>query len=100
MPTLVPLAWFTGRRTIMGDFANGAGMGAVTVIVVVAIVALNMLLDTRPLQGERRATANGPSKAWAVAATGATAERNRRHRVPLYGPHPQRQAAMPARMDT
>lgn len=46
VPALVPLAWFTGHRTIMGDFANGAGLEAVTVIVVVAIVALNMLLDT------------------------------------------------------
>lgn len=45
VPTLVPLAWFTGRRTIMGDFANGAGMEAVTVIVVVVVV-LNVLLDT------------------------------------------------------
>lgn len=46
VPALVPLAWFTGHRTITGDFANGAGLEAVTVIVAVAIVALNMLLDT------------------------------------------------------
>jgi manganese transport protein len=48
---LVPLAWFTSRRTIMGDFTNGACMEAVTVIVVVAIVALNVLLGYLTIAG-------------------------------------------------
>lgn len=48
---LVPLAWFTSRPSIMGDFTNGACMKAVTVIVVAAIVALNVLLGYLTIAG-------------------------------------------------
>jgi len=41
---LIPLAWFTSRRQIMGAFVNGAALRVGAVVVVTAIVALNLLL--------------------------------------------------------
>jgi len=41
---LIPLAWFTSRRQIMGAFVNGAALRVSAVVVVTAIVALNLLL--------------------------------------------------------
>lgn len=41
---LIPLAWFTSRYGIMGEFRNGVGVRALSVVIVVVIVALNVFL--------------------------------------------------------
>lgn len=41
---LVPLAWLTGSKKVMGPFANGRPLQVATIAVTVAIVALNLLL--------------------------------------------------------
>lgn len=41
---LVPLAWYTSKKTLMGQFANGLPMRITAAAVVVAIVTLNILL--------------------------------------------------------
>lgn len=41
---LIPLAWYTSRRQVMGAFANGVVMRATACAVATAIVALNVLL--------------------------------------------------------
>ncbi|WP_246043634.1 Nramp family divalent metal transporter [Rarobacter incanus] len=41
---LIPLAWLTSRRALMGSFVNGRIMRATTIVVVIAIIALNVAL--------------------------------------------------------
>ncbi|MGI5158702.1 Nramp family divalent metal transporter [Microbispora sp. CA-102843] len=41
---LVPLVWYTSRRRVMGDFANGPALRAVSGVVCAAVAALNVLL--------------------------------------------------------
>lgn len=41
---LVPLAWLTGSKKVMGPFANGRPLQIATIAVTIAIVALNLLL--------------------------------------------------------
>ncbi len=49
---LVPLAWYTGRKAVMGTFANGVLLRWTTVVVSAAIVALNLVLIYLALIGE------------------------------------------------
>jgi len=41
---LVPLAWCTSRRAVMGDFANARPLRVVAGVVTLAVVVLNLLL--------------------------------------------------------
>lgn len=49
---LLPLIWFTGRRSVMGDYANGAALRIAAVVIAVLIVALNALLILLTLTGQ------------------------------------------------
>lgn len=49
---LIPLAWYTGRRAVMGDFVNRLPLRIAAVVVSVAIVALNVLLLTLTITGQ------------------------------------------------
>lgn len=49
---LIPLAWLTSRRSVMGVHANGVTLRIVAVLVVVAIVALNVVLLVLTAVGE------------------------------------------------
>jgi manganese transport protein len=48
---LIPLAWLTGRASVMGEFRNRAGVSAVVWSLVFLIVALNLFLLTRVAGG-------------------------------------------------
>ena len=48
---LVPLAWLTSRRGLMGPFANRLPLRIVAVVVAIAIVALNLLLIALTVAG-------------------------------------------------
>lgn len=48
---LIPLAWFTSRPQIMGPFANGLPLKALSLVVTVLIVGLNVALLTLTVQG-------------------------------------------------
>lgn len=41
---VIPLAWFTSRRAIMGPFRNGAALNVAVIVATSAIVTLNLLL--------------------------------------------------------
>ena len=48
---LIPLAWLTARRGLMGEFANRLPLRVVAAVVAVAIVALNLLLIALTIAG-------------------------------------------------
>jgi manganese transport protein len=50
-PALIPLAWLTGRASVMGPFRNRFGISAIVWSLVFLIVALNVLLLIRVVGG-------------------------------------------------
>lgn len=49
---LVPLAWYTSQRAVMGNFANGAALRCITAVVTAAVIALNLVLIGLALAGK------------------------------------------------
>ena len=49
---LIPLIWFTSRRSLMGQFVNGIPMRLSALVVTAAIVALNLLLIVLTVTGQ------------------------------------------------
>lgn len=41
---IIPLAWFTSRRSLMGEFVNNVWMRVLNVIIAVVVVVLNLVL--------------------------------------------------------
>lgn len=49
---IVPLIWLTGRRSVMGEFANRRPLAVAAIATAVLIVALNLLLIVLTVTGE------------------------------------------------
>lgn len=49
---LIPLVWLTGKRTVMGEYANGVAMRIAAWVTVTAIVVLNALLIYLTVTGQ------------------------------------------------
>lgn len=49
---LIPLVWLTGKRSVMGEYANGAAMRIAAWVTVAAIVLLNALLIYLTVTGQ------------------------------------------------